>query len=340
MPALKNFTPFAATDFLSLTKQGEECLVLVVAGSFTLPPPGRLATTPLSPCDEQVPPPKADAYWGEPENSSLRYESQAAYTRMATDVLLHGRAWAPRGRKVTRTLVTVRVGALEKQALISGARVWYRSLVGLSASDPLPFESVPLQYEYSFGGTSAAWREARNPVGRGCYESAKDAIDKPLPAIEEPLHPIHKWTDRPPPCGFGPVARHWQPRLGWAGTYNGAWVEQRAPLWPEDFDERFLQTAPQALQASPHLRGGELVALDGVSPDGPIAFTLPSFRLLARCTFVRRRERRRMMLDTVLLEPEERRVVLTWRATFPAHRELATHEVSSVRLLEPWEDVS
>ena len=338
MPVLENLTPFAATDFLSLTKEGEECLVLVVAGSFVMPAAGRPSAAPLALCDEQPVPPKADTYWGEPEKSSLRYESPSAYTRPATDVLLHGRAWASRGRKVTRTQVTVRAGPLEKRALVSGTRVWYRGLVGLSASDPLPFESMPLQYEYSFGGTSASRHEARNPVGRGFHESAKEAVDKPLPSIEEPEALVRGWADRPPPCGFGPVARHWQPRLGWAGTYDAAWVEKRAPLWPLDFDERFFQTAPEGLRASPHLRGGEPVVLEGVSPDGPIAFPLPSFRLLARCTFARRLEKRRMTLDTVLLEPEERRLVLSWRATFPAHRELATHEVSSVRLLEPWED--
>ncbi|HEX5748213.1 MAG TPA: DUF2169 domain-containing protein [Archangium sp.] len=338
MPVLDNLTSFAAADFLSLTKQGEECLVIVVAGSFVMPPPGRSPGAPLALCDEQLAPPRTDTYWGEPEKSSLRYEAPSAYTRPATDVLLHGRAWAPRGRKVTRAQVTARVGALEKRALVSGTRVWYRSLVGLSASDPLPFESVPLQYEYSFGGTCASRYEAHNPVGRGLYESAQEALDKPLPSLEEPQAPIRGWTDRPPPCGFGPVARHWQPRLGWAGTYDAAWVEKRAPLWPLDFDERFFQTASRGLQASPHLRGGEPVVLEGVSPEGPIAFALPVFRLLARCTFARRREKRRMTLDTVLLEPEERRLVLTWRATFPTHRELATHEVTSVRLLEPWED--
>ncbi|PTL82295.1 DUF2169 domain-containing protein [Vitiosangium sp. GDMCC 1.1324] len=338
MPTLENLTPFAATDFLSLTKEGVECLVLVVAGSFVMPAPGRTSTAPLSLCDEQLAPRAEDVYWGEPEKSSLRYETQATYTRPATDVLLHGRAWAPRGRKVTRMQVAVRVGSLEKRAVVSGTRVWYRSLVGLSASDPLPFESLPLRYEHSFGGTSASQYEARNPVGVGFYESAKEALDKPLPYIEEPQAPVRSWSDRPAPCGFGPVARHWQPRLGLGGTYDAEWMERRAPLWPMDFDERFLQAAPQGMQASPHLRGGEPVVLEGVSPEGPIAFSLPAPRLLARCTFARRRERRRMTLDTVYLEPEERRLVLVWRAAFPAHRELATHEVSSVRLLEPWED--
>jgi len=338
MPALENLTPFAATDFLSLTKEAEECLVLVVSGSFVLPPAGRATDTPLAACEEQLPPATTDTYWGEPEKSSLRYESQSAYTRPGTDVLLHGQAWAPRGRKVTRTQVTVRVGALEKRATVTGTRVWYQSLMGLSASDALPFESLPLRYEYAFGGSTASGQEARNPVGRGFYARAKEALEKPLPSIEVPEALVRGWAERPPPCGFGPVARHWRPRLDWAGTYDKAWVEKRAPLWPRDFDERFFHTAPDGLRAVTHLQGGEPVVLEGLSPDGPLAFTLPTSRLMARCTFAGRREKRRMVLDTVLLEPQERRLILTWRATFPAHRQLALHEVSTVRLMEPWED--
>ena len=206
MPALNNLTPFAATDFLSLTKEGEECLVLVVAGSFVLPPAGRSTNAPLAVCEEQLRPAITDTYWGAPEKASLRYESQSAYTRPGTDVLLHGQAWAPRGRKVTRTQVAVRVGALEKQAVVSGTRVWYRSLAGLSASDALPFESLPLRYEYAFGGTSASDYETRNPVGRGFYANEKEALEKPLPSIEAPESLVRGWADRPPPwlpsCGM------------------------------------------------------------------------------------------------------------------------------------------
>jgi hypothetical protein len=80
------------------------------------------------------------------------------------------------------------------------------------------------------------------------------------------------------------------------------------------------------------------VLLDGVSPDGPIAFSLPVCRVVAKCALGRRVERRLMTLDAVYLEPDERRVSLVYRATFAAHGELAGHEVTTVRLLEPWEN--
>ena len=339
MPALDNLTPFAAADFLSITRLGEECLVIVVAGRFVLPWPGRPTTEPLRPCDEQSPPTGSDTYTGEPATSSLKYEGCSAYTRPRTDVLLSGRAWAPRGRRATTTTVMVRVGPLAKRAQVCGARVWRQGVGGLVPSSPEPFESVPLQYELGFGGTEGSAFEPRNPVGIGLYESSRTALERPLPFVEDPAALVGAWSDRPPPCGFGPVARSWQPRLALAGTYDAAWLERRAPLWPDDFDERFFQCAPAGMQASPHLRGGEPAVLEGVSPDGAFSFPLPAQRLVARCTFSGRSERKPMTLDAVHFEPDDRRVQLLWRATFSAHRELARHARSTVRLLEPWESV-
>jgi hypothetical protein len=339
MPLLTNLTPFAAVDFLSMNHKGEEQLVLVVAGTFVLPFPGSTGGKPLRPCNEQPAPATTDVYWGDPATSSLRYEGQAVYTRPMTDVVLHGHAWAPRGRRASSTTVTMRVGPATKQALVFGTRVWQRG-AWLSPSSPVPFEAVPLLYERAFGGAAGGDKpsfEPQNPVGMGFYDTARDAVDQPLPYVEDPVAPIRAWSDRPRPCGFGPVARSWQPRLGHAGTYDASWVERRAPLWPDNFNERFFQSAAAGLQLTPHLQGGEPVLLDGFSPDGPISFLLPVQRLVGKCVFSGRSERRRMLLDTVCIEPDERRLLLVWRASFPAHRELAKHIESTVRQLEPWE---
>jgi hypothetical protein len=360
MPALDNLTPFAASDFLSLTRAGEECLVLVVAGSFVLPAPGRTGDAPLAVCEAQAPPPETDVYWGEPGQSSLRYESQAVPHRPMTDVVMHAHAIPPGGKPASTSVVRLRVGALEKSALVRGARLWTQGAFGLTPTSPAPFTAMPLRYERAFGGASAggagptrdtrnALADARgggsppvpyapNPVGMGFYADEREALDQPLPFIEDPAAPIERVADRPPPCGFGPLARGTSPRLALAGTFDEAWIERRAPLWPLDFDERFFQAAPAGLRASPHLRGGESVSIEGVSPDGPIGFALPALRIAAKCEVRSGVSRRTMTLDTVTLEPDERRVVLTWRATFPMHRELTQHRRSVVRVLEPWED--
>jgi hypothetical protein len=342
MPALDNLSPFAAADFLSLTQAGEECLVLVAAGSFVMPAPGRRATAPLALCDEQTPPPETDVYWGEPGQSSLRHESQAVPGRPMTDVVMHGQAWTPGGKPAATSMVRLRLGALDKSARVSGARVWTQGAFGLVPTSPVPFTSLPLRYERAFGGASDGGagpaRDMRNPIGMGLYESEREALDRPLPFVEDPAAPIARVSDRPPPCGFGPLARGTSPRLALAGTFDAGWIDRRAPLWPLDFDERFFQSAPAGLQASPHLRGGEPVLLEGVSPDGPFSFNLPAVRVAAKCETRNGTSRRAMILDTVALEPDERRVVLTWRATFPLHRQLTQHRRSVVRALEPWED--
>ncbi|HEX8700462.1 MAG TPA: DUF2169 domain-containing protein [Myxococcaceae bacterium] len=343
MPNLENLTRFKAVDLPSMNKEGEELLVICVAGRFDLLPAGRPSNEPPRPSEEQRPPVMEDVYWGEPGASSLRYEGQTAYTRPGTDIYVSGQAWAPGGKPVTELLAAVKVGPCQKAVRVFGTRVWYRGALGLKASAPRPFESMPLRYERSFGGVAQASGkespayEPRNPVGVGLYGSAKEAVEQPLPNLEDPLHLMSSPTERVPPAGFSPIARSWQPRLKLAGTYDGAWVEHRAPLWPSDFDSRFFQAASPGLVASPWLRGGEPVVLAGFSPDGQISFPLPRHRLLVKSVFRHRVDRRALRLDAVQLEPETRTLTLTWRAAVPAHRELSHHEYSIIRELELWE---
>lgn len=215
--------------------------------------------------------------------------------------------------------------------------------MGLRPSDPTPFSSMPLRYERSFGGAvpfgdgETPTNEPRNPVGCGLYDKAALARDQPLPNIEDPGCLIEDWSDRPSPTGVGPIARNWQPRLGYAGIYDDAWIERRAPLWPEDLNLRFFQAAAGGLAAAPHLRGGEPVVLSGVAPDGPIAFALPEVRLRLKSVFREHVERRHMILDAVELEPDEGTLTLVFRAVVPVHQRLTSHVYSVLRELESWE---
>src|SRR5262249_34707265 len=155
--------------------------------------------------------------------------------------------------------------------VIHGDRVWQRSITsGARPSDALPFVTMPLVWERAYGGVAANSTEqkpvfdVRNPIGCGFENDPGVAVGRPLPNIEDPGQPLTRLSDRPRPMGVGPVARHWQPRVRFAGTYDEAWTRQRAPLWPDDFDERFFCGAPSYLQAFPHLTGGEQVWLTGL----------------------------------------------------------------------------
>jgi hypothetical protein len=349
MPVLENLTSFAAIDLISADRTGAEHLVVCVSGRFLLPPAGRPREHAPAPADEQPLPPLIDQYWGEPGRSSLRMEGQSTWHRPATDVYVTGHAHPPLGRRASSVAVRVQVGRARRAALVFGDRVWHRSAAGrVAPTGPQPFHSMPLRYEHAFGGVARtppdgdeaapAAFEPRNPVGRGFSTSEDEALDQLLPNIEDPdallVHP----EDRPAPIGFGPVARSWMPRRALAGTYDARWIEERAPLWPEDLDERFFCAASPGLVASPWLRGGEPIVLEGLSPEGTIAFPLPSYRLVARCAFRDRSERRPLVLDAVHLDPDEGHFTLIWRAAFRAHRELAEHLRCVVRALEPWEE--
>lgn len=313
--------------------------MVVAAARYTMPPPGAMVLQPLVISEEQQPVPLGDEHNGEPGQSSLRWEGQGVCMRPGTDVYLSGHAWAPRGQLATRVLVSVGVGPCRREATVFGDRRW-----GVSgASAPVAFEKIPLVYERCFGGLvegargSTAKAIERNPVGRGIYVDPDGQL---LPNIEDPQRLIASPQHKPPPQGFGPIARHWMPRRGLAGTYDQAWVENRAPLWPPDFDPMFFLAASPGLQAVPHLRGGEDVALVGVHPDGPLRFTLPPLRLVAKFRFADKVVRRMLVLDALMLEPDVLGVTLIFRASVVVAPTMLALESTTLRLLEDWEELA
>ena len=327
LPSLENRSPFAGSVDVSFDRDGRVCLVVVVAGRFDLPEPGATRSPALRLSEPQEPPNFQDVFFGDPASSSLRREGQSAYTRPGTDIHLLGRAWAPRGRRCKESTVALSVGPCAVQARISGPRRYVRAALGVTATAVEPLESVELRYEHSVGGPT----EPRNPVGCGIYAGTREAVDQPLPQIEDP-------RDRGAPIGFGPIARAWQPRLGYAGTYDQAWIDHRAPRWPEDLDLRFFQAAPPALVATPHLRGGEPVQVVGCHPDGPWRFTLPTHRLRARWLFTRAPARTtELTLDAVEIDAEAFVVTLIWRASVALAGPVFDHQVTFLDEMHPGE---
>ncbi len=345
MPNLENYTRFAGVDLPSLTKEGVRTLVICVAGRFNLPKPGIPCATAPQPTEEQPPPTMEDVYFGKPGTSSLKYEGQTTYYRPGTDIYLTGHAWAPKGHPVGSMLVEVRVGLCRKQVLVFGDRFWRRGLFGAKISRPKPFESMPLVHERAFGGAiersgenSVEW-EPRNPIGCGMHQNLRKALGKPVPNLEDPKKLVSSVRDRPEPQGFGPIPRSWQPRLGYAGTYDEAWINERAPLWPTDFDERFFCAASNGLTTPTYLTGGERVSLTGFSPDGSYEFPVPKLRIYVKAKFRDHQERSLMTIDAIHFEPDMGTFTIIWRAAIQSVAGLHRHVVTTIRELEPWEDV-
>lgn len=313
---LVNHTPYAAERSFVRDLDGAEIWLIAVKCTYAL---GGDGSTSL--LEEQAPVFLAPRYRGEPSNSSLLYDSDMLYPRVATDILLHGSAWAPGGRPVAQLDVGLAVGEWRKVLRVFGARTWERYSNGPRLSAPEPFARMPITYENAFGGKAPedGHEERRNPVGRGFARSAESLIGQSAPNIEHPSTPLSHWQDKPPPAGFGPIAQTWAPRLGFAGTYDDRWKQERAPLRPENFDARFNQTAPLDQQAFGFLRGGEPVVLTNLSQVSELRLTLPRVWLAFRTDFGAERVDHRASLHTLILEPDELRLTMVWGTHLRCH---------------------
>lgn len=316
MLQFQNTTPFAGTVALTPDVDGTDSLWTIVKGTFSL-------SAEVTVAEKQVPIALADAFQGEPARTSLKSAADVALTKPGTDVLLLGTACAPGGRAVGQMDVSLAVGPVQKTVRVFGDRVWKSGLLGARLSPPEPFERMPLVWERAFGGSDVVegdpplvQAEDRNPVGAGFrVEGGKKALDGlRLPNLEDPRRLISSWKDRPAPAAFGPLAAHWEPRRTYAGTYDEAWQKRRAPYLPKDFDPRFFQVAPPGQVAPGHLKGGERVEVVGALPSGPLTFCLPEVVVEVAYRLDGTDQLRQANLDTVVIEPDEARLVLVWRS--------------------------
>ena len=277
---LTNHTPFPAMVFEGRDRDDRAWHVLALRMTLSLTAHGpRLAK-------EQRPLVLGDTHLGDPATSSTRDESDLCPARPATDVFLRGTAWSPGGVERPWWEVSIRVGNVYQRAKVMGPRWWERTRGDAwRLTEPLPCMAVPLRYELAYGGVARdgdrAERCEENPVGVGFaprwWRDGRDRFEAPrIESFDDPVTAV----DRPvTPQGFGPHGRAWLPRRARAGTFDAAWLRDRWPVMPPDFDDRFWNAAPPALVADPYLRGDELVTLTGVRAEGEVSFRLPGHYL-------------------------------------------------------------
>ncbi len=275
----------------------------------------------------------ADVPWEEEKPGSIAYPADVCLRKPGTDVVFVARAHAPGGKPAPSFDVRVEVGPLRKSLVVFGQRVWVDKGAGLSA--PAPIDGIDMRYDYAWGGrddedAAAVLEEARNPVGMGVTRAPAGLTHKAAPSIEDPAFPIRSVKSGPPPAGIGVVGRSWEPRRGYAGTYDAAWKEHRAPLLPDDFDDRFNLCASPGLVATPPLEGGQAVRLLNLTPrGGALAFDLPRVKL-SIAIHVKGREPAVFApyVDTVLIDtwgvgPEKPVAIeMVWRASVKAPRRM------------------
>lgn len=299
---LENRTPFAAATHVQLDAEGQEVLLVMISASFEDPAgEGTLAVA-----KDQLPVAFADDPLADRPLSSTRHEADIAPEKPACEVIVLGNAHAPGGQPAASVDVGLQAGPIRKVLTVTGDR----AVVAGGASAPQPFRRMPLNWERAYGGAlDDGSCDPRNPAGIGWKDarSADPAILTDLPNI---AYKGDEGTVRP--AGFAPVGRGWQPRLGLAGTYDDAWLASQWPLPPKDFDPRHNLSAPPD-QWAEALPPGTAVTLVNMTPDGRWAFRLPALRAPLRLIYADRVDSAALTPDTVILEPEIRRVTLKAR---------------------------
>jgi|SRR5215472_141811 len=319
-PQLDTRTDATVGVFPQLGVDGSTVMVVVIKQRFCLGIDGSVDPEPgakIRPVD--VPwDPDADV-------SSPKYPGDLCIRKPSTDVIIVGYAVA-REEKPTRELdVHVRVGPVEKRIRVFGLRVWFKSLGSYALTPPQAFVRQPVKWESAYGGMDAsdpqrAVHEPRNPMGTGVAGDPAALVHRPAPSIEDPADLIKSHRSRPAPAGIAAIGPNFQPRQKYAGTMDQKWQDERMPIPPLDFDDRFNHVAAPGMIAPSYLRGGEEVAITSMHRSGAVAFKLPRRSFFVGAELDGALKEARPALDTVLIEPTDLLMEMTWRSAIPSPR--------------------
>jgi hypothetical protein len=267
------------------------------------------------------------------------FPSDNVFVREGCDVVVVGDVRLD--REVTRHTVRVRAGGFSNELAVFGDRVWQRSMRGpLVPSSPLPFREMALDWRRAYGGATeyqgTPATHFLNAAGMGLYWSESDAVERPLPNLEDPAKLITRWEDRPMPAGWGPITN--------APTWHATrWfmdlAERGAPAPSHDeiasASLSFFEGTAAPAMIAPSLSPGELVELTGLSPR-PMRFTVPDLALRVSSRVGDDLIERALTPSGLWVIASHDLVVLTARANFryplrPRERRGATLDVTARR---------
>jgi len=226
---------FPAKDF-----DGRDLAVVVAKGTWTL------KDASLVPAQEPQPLAYVDEFEDpdDPVRSPVIYESDTAFAKTGTDIVLVGTAYAPNHRAVPSFTVKLQVGDFVRELVVHGPR--RAAFQGRESSpkppkfsEPTPIKQLELSFKYAYGGvTKYAMPDGSDPVDLPCptnplgqgyvVQAMPELIDGlSLPQIEfpdRPLTPEHLIQDLgagdgvPIPAGLGFYGKSWVPRVDFLGV--------------------------------------------------------------------------------------------------------------------------
>ncbi len=274
------------------------------------------------------------------------------------EVIVHGAAYAPGGRPTTAVQVTLQLGERALEATVTGDRVWVGDGPDARPSAPVPFTRMPMTYAQAYGGMAQVWIDEHtefpvghpaNPLGLGFDARATAAplceelrapegfprVTEPrrLPNLEASNQRITAWSDRPAPCCWStrPI------------TIPGSIDLPRDPATPASADETpperpaWADTLERAMSARCHPallldEAPPSIGLRGMTPEGYLAFPIPTIELAVDYHVDGRTGTRPLRLRRILALPEERRFACTYQTRFKFRASVGGERSLRVRL--------
>lgn len=338
---LDNRLPFPAMAFRQFDTEGDLDCIVAMRGTFI-----HVQDSVVEVLREQESFQWEDAYEGDPHRTVLLRQSDLTPDKPGTDISFLGDALSPSKEPEKSWTISIRVGNVAKEIDVCGPRFWQpvikekwagfsakrpkRVISGWTLGEPEPTRQVSVCWKNAYGGvipgtddaegSTPADVERRNPLGCGIVtlDMPADAQIVRAPQITACGETLD-WRDAPEPQGLGLVSPWWCSRQQYTGTYDDAWLKERHPLLPRDFDTKFWQAAHPDLIATPHLRGDENYELHNLHPEHRIAKgRLPGLTLGVHCQREDRDEWHVLKMDSVQFDwRKDGRILLTWRARFP-----------------------
>ncbi len=352
-----NYTPFAGIAWEVVDADGTWSVAAVARAHFKLQKSSQAGRLELLLDPKQGELFTADVFFGKPDRSSVRYESDLVSFKPNTDVVLNANAIAPNGTFQRSWSCGVGVYSESDRLL----RAYTLRVQGEKKKHKLGFmwwpgflakvTSVPIRYEQAKGGTVTIPANEKhqekflkvnpyNPAGCGIKKIRDPQWTVYTPQVK--YRGLSKFTRVPP--GFGFINRAWKSRLKFAGTYDEAWVEHQHPLPPHDFDVRYNQAAHPELVMDGYLKGGSRIELlHLLEGEAVYSFEVPDMRLMTRVQMHTGEIFKEMNLDTIIIdidgeEGSEPGVFISWRALIP--RPLEPDAVDIMMIPEKEKEVS
>jgi hypothetical protein len=293
-----------------------------------------------------------DTYYdhGDPQWATIKYESDMVPYKIATDFIVIGKAYAPKGIPIMQMDASVEVSNVKKTIRIIGDRkcIFRGEKKSPVFTEPIEFNEMEIRYERAYGGKDEISEPnlplmyPRNYMGKGfAVKNIPEVIDGLLlPNLEDPndlitpenlvLEDIYLWNRKPLPQGFGWFQKTWYPRSSFVGAVPGfvmpdeVMKEEILGIVPKgqialsrqfklpSFDVRFNNGASLGL-VLPFLSGGESVKLTNMSKDGALEFKLPKDTPKIMLDIGLGENELKPYIHTVCVRVDDMQVDIVWR---------------------------